>query len=236
MTTRKAIARQIVDICHRLYERRLVTATDGNVSARLSTGNILVTPSGVAKRGVTEADLIEVRPDGKTISGDRRPTTELGMHVFIYRERPDVSAVVHSHPPYATGFAAARRALDACVFPEVIVGLGAVPLAPYATPSSDEVASSIAPFVKTARAILLANHGVVTMGRSLEEAFSAMEKVEAAAHALVVAKILGGAKALTAGELERLRQASMQNYGKDISDTIAPHKGGRRSVRPRRQR
>jgi L-fuculose-phosphate aldolase len=234
MSSREETARRIVDVCHRLYERRLVTATDGNVSARLSGGNVLVTPSGMAKSRVTEGDLVEVRPDGTPISPSHRPTTELGMHLFIYRERPDVEAVVHTHPPHATGFAAARRALDPLVFPEVIVGLGVVPLAPYATPSTDEVAASIAPFVKTARAILLANHGVVTMGRSLEDAFLTMEKVEGAAHALVVAEILGGPTGLTAKELERLRQISVGSYGKDISDAISST-GSRRSSRPRRK-
>jgi L-fuculose-phosphate aldolase len=235
MISREETARLIVDVCRRLYERRLVTATDGNVSARLEGGTILVTPSGLAKARVTEADLVEVHADGVPVSAGGRPTTELGMHLFIYRERPDVAAVVHSHPPFATGLAAARRVLDFRVFPEVIVGLGEVPLAPYATPSTDEVASSIAPYVKTARAILLANHGVVTVGASLEEAFSAMEKVEGAAQALAVARMFGGARPLRAKELERLRQISLESYGKDISATVRRSPRDRRA-RPRRKR
>lgn len=235
MIAREEAARQIVDICRRLYERRLVTATDGNVSACLRGGTILVTRSGVAKGRVTEEDLVEVRPDGTPLAAECRPTTELGMHLFIYRERPDVGAVVHSHPPCATGFAASGRALDVRVFPEVIVGLGEVPLAPYATPSTDEVAQSIAPFVRTSQAILLANHGVVTVGRSLEEAFIAMEKVEMAAQALAVARVFGGARPLTTKELKRLAQISLEHYGKDISGMLRRASGNRRT-RPRRQR
>ncbi len=230
MTPREETARQIVDICRRLYERRLVTAADGNVSARLTGGTILITPSGIPKARVTETDLVEVRDDGTPVDAGCRPSTELGMHLYIYRQRADVRAVVHSHPPYATGFAAARKVIDARVFPEVIVTLGEVPVAPYATPSTDEVADSIAPFVKTARAILLANHGVVTVGRSLEEAFTAMEKVEGAAQALTVARMFGGARRLAVAELRRLEKISPASYGKDISQTV------QRTGRTRRRR
>jgi L-fuculose-phosphate aldolase len=138
---------QLVEICHRLYERGMVTATDGNVSARLNNGNIMATRSGVNKGMVTDIDLVEITPDGELVHGDGKPSTEMGMHLFIYEQRPDVKAVVHAHPVYATGFAAARIPLDACVFPEVIVGLGAIPLAEYATPSTDEVAESLTPYV-----------------------------------------------------------------------------------------
>lgn len=222
MTPRAQTARQIVDICHRLYERRLVAATDGNVSARLAGGTILVTPSNLAKGRLTESDLVEVRPDGTPLAAGCRPTSELGMHLFIYRERPDVGAVVHAHPPHATAFAAARRSLDPGIFPEVIVGLGHVPLARYATPSTDEVARSIAPFVTTAQAILLANHGVVTYGRTLEEAFNAMDKVEHAAHMLIIAGWLGGAKSLSSAQRKRLA-AAMAGGG----TTNAPKRSGR---------
>lgn len=225
MASREETARQIVDICHRLYERRLVTATDGNVSARLAGGTILVTPSDLAKGQVAESDLVEVQLDGSPASGQRRPTSELGMHLFIYRQRPDVGAVVHAHPPYATAFAAARRPLECDVFPEVAAGLGRVPLARYGTPSTGEVARSIAPYVKSARAILLANHGVVTYSRTLEEAFNAMEKVEHAAHMLLITRMLGGAKALTSRELRKLSSAMKEENG---TASAAEKKGRRR--------
>lgn len=211
----------IVDVCHRLYARGMVTATDGNVSVRLAHGNILATRSGINKGMVTERDLVELLPDGGQVSGSGKPSTEMGMHLFIYKQRPDVRAVVHAHPVYATGFATARMGLDACLFPEVIVGLGAVPLAEYATPSTPEVAASLTPFVKNSDAILLANHGAVAYGTDLYEAYFKMEKVEHAARITFVAHMLGGAKSLSQAEVAKLGQVSVQSYGKDFSTKIA---------------
>jgi L-fuculose-phosphate aldolase len=199
----------------------MVTATDGNVSARLNNGNIMATRSGVNKGMVTDIDLVEITPDGELVHGDGKPSTEMGMHLFIYEQRPDVKAVVHAHPVYATGFAAARIPLDACVFPEVIVGLGAIPLAEYATPSTDEVAESLTPYVKNADAILLANHGVVTYGPELYDAYFKMEKVEHAAHITYLAAMLGGTRPLSREDVGRLRDISVQSYGKDFSTKIA---------------
>ncbi len=221
MRHRLEVVRQIVDVCRRLYARGMVTATDGNVSVRLENGNILATRSGINKGDVGEHDLVEVTPEGTQVAGTGRPSTELGMHLFIYGKRPDVQAVVHAHPTYATGFATARIALDQCTFPEVIVGLGAIPLADYATPSTGEVAASLAPFVSNSDAVLLANHGVVTYGGDLYEAYYKMEKVEHAAHITFVATLLGGARSLTEEQLEKLRRVSVQSYGKDFSTKIA---------------
>lgn len=216
---------KLIDICHRLYARGMVAATDGNVSIRLPNGNILTTRSGINKGMVTESDFVEMTINGEHISGNGRSSTESGMHLFIYQQRPDVNAVVHAHPVHATGFATARVGLDACLFPEVIVGLGAVPLAEYATPSTPEVAASLSPFVKTADAILLANHGVVTYGSEAYEAYFKMEKVEHAARITFVATMLGGARGLTTGELEKLKRVSVQSYGKDFSTRIACEPG-----------
>lgn len=199
----------------------MVTATDGNVSVRIATGSILTTRSGINKGMVTENDLVEVSINGEQIGGRGKPSTEVGMHLYIYKQRPDVKAVVHAHPIYATGFATARIPLDNCIFPEVIVGLGAIPLAEYATPSTQEVAVSLAPFVKNADAILLSNHGVVTYGSDLYEAYFKMEKVEHAAHITFVASMLGGARTLTTEDMAKLRNVSVQSYGKDFSNKIA---------------
>ena len=204
MSPHADLARLLVSVSHRLYERGFVTANDGNVSARLPNGHLLATPTSMNKGGVGESDLVELAPDGTLISSGRGASSEIGMHLFIYRERPDVQAVVHAHPTYATGFAAARIGLTEPVFPEVVVGLGRIPLAPYATPSTHEVAESIAPFVKEANAIMLANHGVVTYGRSLDDAYYKMEKVEHAAHMLFVARMLGGERVLSGGEVSKL--------------------------------
>jgi L-fuculose-phosphate aldolase len=221
MAARADIIREIVDVCRRLADNHFVAATDGNVSARLSCGHILTTRTAINKGMVTESDLVEVNAEGTYVAGEGRPSTELGMHLYIYHERPDVQAVVHAHPVTATGFATARIPLDDCLFPEVIVGLGAVPLAAYATPSTSDVAASLAPFVRTANAILLANHGVVTYGSSLREALFAMEKVEHTASVAFIARMLGGARTLTSDELERLRTISVGSYGKDFSEKIA---------------
>jgi len=221
------VAEHIISISHLLYAKGFVSAFDGNVSARLENGNFLTTRSGVNKGMVTEEDILEVDSNGQRLISHPtshiafKPSTEFGMHLFIYNNRPDVNAVVHAHPVYTTGFAAARQPLVSCVFPEVIVGLGAIPLAGYATPSTEEVARSIAPFVGQADAIMLANHGLVTYGKDLWDAYYKMEKVEHAAQITFVARMLGGEHLLTATDIEKLRAISMQSYGKDFSSKIA---------------
>ncbi len=230
--------KQLIDISHRLYSNRFVTSTDGNVSIRLNSGNILTTRTGINKGMVTAEDLVEVDFDGNVvtqceISNQRsqllssessfinRPSTEIGMHIYIYTQRPDVNAVVHAHPTYATGFSTARQPLNECLFPEVIVGLGAIPLADYATPSTEEVSKSLEPYVKKADAILLANHGVVTYGKDLLDAYFKMEKVEHAAHITFIARMLGGEKPLSPEDIEKLKAISYQSWGKDFSQKIA---------------
>jgi L-fuculose-phosphate aldolase len=200
-----------------MYQFRLVAATDGSVSVRLDNRNILATRTGLNKGLTTAADLVEVNADGVQASMRSKPSTELAMHLFIYRERKDVNAVVHAHPPYATGFAVARIPLDKPILPEVSVGLGSIPLAPYATPSTEEVPLSIAPFIHNHSAILLANHGVVSFGSDLMEAYFRMEKVEHVAHTLFVAAMLGGAHPLTPGEVEKLNRVALTTYGIDLS-------------------
>lgn len=220
MQSRSDIAHHIVSVCHRLYEKGFVAATDGNVSARLTSERILTTPTGLNKGKITIHDLVEVTLDGVSQSFNFRASTETGMHLFIYQQREDVHAVVHAHPVYATGFATARIPLTDCLFPEVIVGLGAIPLAPYATPSTPEMVKSLEPFVRKAHAILLTNHGVVTYGSDLDDAYFKMEKVEHAAHIAFVARLLGGAKPLTSEEVERLHYIAQPTYGKEVSELL----------------
>ncbi|MBI3586516.1 MAG: class II aldolase/adducin family protein [Ignavibacteriales bacterium] len=210
------IANRIVSVCHRLYEHGFVTAMDGNVSARLPNGNFLVTPSSLNKGNVTEDDLIEVTMTGESVIGNRKVSTELGMHLFIYAQRSDVHAVVHAHPTYASGFAVARRTLPENILPEVIVSLGTIPLAQYGTPSTKELAESLRPFVKTASAILLANHGVVTYGSDVDDAYFKMEKVEHVAHIAFVARMLGGERQISAVDKEKLKKLSGSTYGKNV--------------------
>lgn len=235
MLIKNKLTEELISVCRRLYEKGFVSATDGNVSVRLETGTFLTTRTGVNKGMVTDEDIIEVNLHGEVVSGNyaldessmtrpvgsRRPSTELVMHLYIYSQRLDVNAVVHAHPPYATGFATARQPLTGCVFPEVIVGLGAIPLAEYATPSTLEVVKAIEPFVKQTDAILLANHGVVTYGNDLYDAYFKMEKVEHAAHITFVARMLGGENLLSQQDVEKLKSISKETYGKDVSDKLA---------------
>lgn len=209
-------AKNIIEICRRVYDKGFVAATDGNISVRLESGNILATPTAVSKGFVQESELIEVDLEGNVVSGTRKPSTELAMHLYIYKERPDINAVVHCHPPFATGFATAGLALDKCVFPEVVVGLGAIPLAQYATPSTREVVESIAPYIKTSSAFMLANHGVVTTGADIFDAYFKMEKVDHAAHITLIARLLGGERVLTRSDVEKLEQISQASYGKEM--------------------
>jgi L-fuculose-phosphate aldolase len=196
------IVAAMIDVCRRLTAKNFVAATDGNVSARLPSGNILITPSGVNKGMLTEADLVEVRRDGTVAVG--RATTELKMHLFIYERRKDARAIVHAHPPYATAFAVAGIALVDPVLPEVILGLGEIPLAPYATPSTGEVPDSLMPFVEKHNAVLLSNHGAVTFGADLLDAYFKMEKVEQAAAIIYRARMLGRVRTLSDDDVAKL--------------------------------
>jgi len=199
-----ALRKAMVEICHRLAAKGFVSAMDGNVSARLPDGNILTTRTNVDKSLVAPTDLVVVDIHGRLVRGKHRPSTELPMHLFIYNKRKDAGAVVHAHPPFATAFAAARIPFPSNVFPEVILGLGYVPLADYATPATEEIPKSLAPHIEKSSAILLANHGAVTLGKDLWQAYYRMEKLEHAARTLLYARLLGGEKRLSELDLQKL--------------------------------
>ncbi len=217
-----SIKEEMVSVCHRIAQKNMISATDGNVSVRTENGTFYTTRSSVHKGDVTVDDIVEVDRYGNLLNGVGRPSTELKMHLFIYEQRPDVNAVVHAHPTFATAFAASGQSLDKPVFPEVLVLLGKIPLAPYATPSTEEVPESIRPFVQKHNAILLANHGAVTYGATLQAAYFAMEKLEHAAQITLYTRLLGGERELTNDQIKKLRNISEQSYGKkvhfDVSD------------------
>lgn len=206
----------MVAVCHRLAQKGMVSATDGNISVRTSGGTFFTTRSSVHKGDVTINDIVEVDRSGNRVSGTGKPSTEVKMHLFIYEQRPDINAVVHAHPTFATAFAAAGQALDQPVFPEILVMLGKVPLATYATPSTDEIPESIRPHVRDHNAILLANHGAVTYEKDLQQAYFAMEKLEHAAQITLYARLLGGERSLNAEQIAKLIDISEQSYGKKI--------------------
>jgi L-fuculose-phosphate aldolase len=188
---RSRVAAQIVRVCRRLYDRGLIAGAEGNVSARLSPDVILATPSGRCKGDLEVEDLVELSRDGTPRDADRTPSTEIRMHLRIYDSRRDVAAVVHAHPPIATGFAVAGEGFTAPVLPEMMIFTGPVPLVPYAQPGTDALADQLEPFLDDHDAFLLANHGATTVGRTLEEALHRMETLEHGAHILLSARQLG---------------------------------------------
>ncbi|HUX40099.1 MAG TPA: class II aldolase/adducin family protein [Rectinemataceae bacterium] len=199
-----SIKRKICEIGRRMYDRGFVAANDGNISVRLDGDSLLVTPTLVSKGFMKPSMIVTVDLEGRVLSGRLRPSSELKMHLAVYRERPDVRAVVHAHPANATGFAVAGLALDEPYMPELVVNLGAVPLAPYATPSTEEVPESIEGLVKGHGALLLSNHGVLTWGRDLAEAYDHLETVELYAKILIAARTVGEPRAIAGEKLEAL--------------------------------
>jgi L-fuculose-phosphate aldolase len=194
----------IVAVSRRLYERGLVAGAEGNVSVRLDPARVLATPSGVSKGFLEPGSLVVTDIRGRKLAGEGQPSSELKMHLRIYELRPDVHAVVHAHPPTATGFAIAGLSFDECVVPEIIATLGRVPLVPYATPSTDELPERIVPYVAAHDALLLANHGAVTYGPTLDVAIHAMESIEQGARSMLVAHLLGNVNRLSRAEVDRL--------------------------------
>ena len=200
------IKKLLVEIGRRVWARGYVAANDGNFSVRLSENRILTTPTGVSKGFMSTEMIVKVDAQGKVIEGSHRykPSSELPMHLEVYRQRPDVQAVVHAHPPYATSFAVAGIPLDRCVLPEAVLTLGAVPVAPFALPSTEEVPLSIRELIRETDVILLENHGALTVGPDFQSAYFKMETLEHAAHIIWNALQLGKVNELSAENRDRL--------------------------------
>jgi L-fuculose-phosphate aldolase len=205
--TRTTIAEEIVAVCCRLYDAGLIAGQDGNVSVRLSSGHILVTPSGLSKVDVTPDQLVELTAEGEPVTPGRTASSEIEMHLRIYRARPDVRAVVHAHPPVATAFGVAGRDFMDDVLPEVIFHLGGVPLVPFAMPGTPALGDAMAPFLARHDAFLLASHGATTVGPSLRLAHQRMESLEHAARILHAASQLGSPVRLRDEDVSALRRA-----------------------------
>ena len=188
------------------YNNRFVAATDGNLSVRTKRNTILTTPTEICKGRIREADIAEVDLNGMLVKGKNKPSSEFKMHSYIYRSRKDINAIVHTHPRFATAFAVAGIALDKIILPEVYLKLKYVPLAKYATPSTNEVPESISKYVKNFNAILLSNHGLVTFAKTLEEAYMLNEKVEQFAEISFYARALGGEKELNKSQIAKLNK------------------------------
>jgi L-fuculose-phosphate aldolase len=205
MRTETELRADIVEVGRRLWERGYVASNDGNLSVRLDERRLITTPAGVSK-GFMTADMMVVTDfEGNKLAGDRKASSELKMHLQVYRDRPDANAVVHAHPPTATGFAVAGIPLDRAVLAEVVTTLGSIPIAEYATPSTDELPAACSKYLKAHDGLLLANHGALAIGPDLFTAYFRMETIEHFAKISLVTRTLGREHLLSRQEVQRLQ-------------------------------
>lgn len=205
---------QICDVCHKMWQLGWVAANDGNVSARLEDGTFLATPTGMSKSFITPDKLVRIDADGNVLEGapGLRPSSEIKMHLRCYQERPDVNSVLHAHPPTATGYAVAHKALDEYSMIETVIAIGSVPVTPYGTPSTYEVPEAIAPYLGEHDVVLLMNHGALAVGSDVITAYYRMETLELFAKISLTAHLLGGAKEISRENIDRLISMRTQ-YG-----------------------
>jgi L-fuculose-phosphate aldolase len=182
----------ICEIGRRVYTKGFAAANDGNISYRVGENEVLCSPTMICKGFMKHEDICMVDLDGKQLAGTKKRTSEILLHLTIMKHRPDVKAVVHCHPPHATAFAVAREAIPQCVLPEIEVFMGEVPLAPYETPGAQGFADTVVPFLKATNTIILTNHGTVSFGKTLEEAYWKTEILDAYCRILILSKQLGG--------------------------------------------
>lgn len=212
MTSQAELRELMCDIGRRMYEKNLVSATDGNISVRLGENEFLVTPSGVSKGFMKPGDMVVSNKKAEKLSGDGKVSSEFFTHLAAYEERSDIKAVVHAHPPKAIGFTLAEVPLTELLLPEVIFAVGTIPTTDYATPASKEGAVVIRDLIRKCDALLLDRHGAITVGNDLLDAYSKMEKIEHAAESILTAKLLGSVRTLTPQQLEQLL-ATRMDYG-----------------------
>ena len=205
---------QICDVCHKMWQLGWVAANDGNVSAKLEDGTFLATPTGMSKSFITPEKLVHIDKTGQILEAleGYRPSSEITMHLRCYEEREDVGAVLHAHPPVATGFAVANIPLDDYSMIETVIALGSIPVTPYGTPSTQEVPDAIAPYLPEHDAMLLQNHGALTVGADVITAYYRMETLELFAKISLNARLLGGAQELSKENIDRLI-SMRKNYG-----------------------
>ncbi len=202
-----SFSKGLIEVGRRTYERGYVASNDGNMSARIGKNRVMITRKGISKGFMKAKDLIIVDMNGRVIRGNAEPSSEVFMHLQIYKERPDVHSVCHAHPPYATGFAVAGRSLDQHVLPEVIISLGTIPLVEYGTPGTADFYKPLLPLISSFDAFLLANHGALTVGKDVFDAYHKMETLEHFAHIAFVATQLGKVTSLQAKQVQTLIEA-----------------------------
>src|SRR5579863_3530911 len=220
MPTERKHREEIVHYGRMLHQRGFVAAMDGNLSVRLPGDRVLVTPTCVSKGAMRPADMVIVDLAGERVAGRRHVTSEIGMHLLIYRMRPDIQAICHAHPPTATGFAAAGIPLTEPLVCEVVMGLGGIPLARYGTPGTSELAQTLEPYVSSYDAILMSNHGVVSYGDTLEHAYMKMETVEHFAQIALVTHLLGRRQPLKEVEVEKLLLARAKYFSGKLTASM----------------
>ena len=213
VVTERRLREDMVRFARLCYERHLLVAMDGNLSALLPDGNVLCTRAGCHKGFLTEDDLVVIDRKGRKVRGAGNPTSEMAMHLACYEERPDVRAVVHSHPPLAIAFTIAGVSLAECVLPEVVLTLGVVPTVDYATTGTRSLADGIRPYIRKHDALLMDRHGALCVGKDLLSAFCALETIEHTALIVKTARDLGELRFLPPDEAERLRRMGLHRYG-----------------------
>lgn len=214
MSKSEMTAEKIVEIGSRLYKRGLIAGTDGNISALIEPGRVMITPAGRSKGRLEPEEMIVIDDSGQKISGKLKASSEMAMHLYLYSNRPDISACVHAHPPYATAFAVAGISLSDKILPEIILSVGNIALTEYAPPGTSALPRSLDPFITDHNAFLLKNHGLVTIGSDLEEAYQRLEAIEHFARILYLAKRLGSADVLDTDEvlrLEAIRKSTIED-------------------------
>ena len=216
------VREKIVEVGKKLAEHFFVASNDGNISVRVSSNEVIITPTGVNKGDLKTSDILKIDMQGKLLSGSGKPSSETKMHLAVYRERPDIKAIVHAHPPTATGFAASRIRLDQnIILPEVIFGLGKIGFAEYGTPTTEELPIQVSKVIKDSDALLLSNHGALTVADEVMKAYYQMEVLEMYTRVMLVCIQLGGAKPLNNTQVQDLyRIREQKGWGSRPVDLI----------------
>jgi L-fuculose-phosphate aldolase len=207
----------IIEICRRVHSNGWVAANDGNVSIRLGPNEVLCTPTGMSKGYLQCDQLIKVDMEGNKLAGELEPSSEIKMHLDVYKNKEGVNSVVHAHPPIATGFAASGIRLDECIMPEIIIGLGSIPTAKFGTPSTMEIPESIRPYLKNYDVYLLENHGALSVGKDVFQAYYRMESLELFAKINLVARMLGNINVLSEDNAKKTIEVR-KKFGLDDSN------------------
>jgi len=208
--------RQIVEAGKRLRDRFFVASNDGNLSARLSDNELLVTPTGMNKGDIAPEQILKIDMEGNVLSGSLKPSSETKMHIAVYKVRPDIQAICHAHPPVATGFAACHVRLDQdVILPEVVFGLAKIGFAEYGTPTTNQIPDAVVKEIPDCEAVLLSNHGALTVGADVMQAYYRMEVLEMYARVRLVTRIIGEPKPLSQSEVTELfRIRDQQGWGR----------------------